>query len=329
MLRPPPLTRLRLDDLDGLVAAELDREPAVADTCRAFVRGGKRLRARLLFASMDDCGPAAAADAVRGAAAIELVHAASLMHDDIVDRCTVRRELPALHRTIGERAATLSGSYLVQHVLTLIADLPFAVRSRMGEVSRQLSRGQLTEILRAFDTGMQPAERLAIMADKTAAIFGLACELGGALSERPAECSSRLRELGAAFGMVFQIADDVDDLFASQDDLGRPAGSDLDGGVITLPLVFALASDSRAEVVRVLDPATPADPSERLSRCRALVRGSGALRRTHGLALQYAERGAAHLDRLPCSEGTRWMDSILCATLARVTRYAEADAPDL
>jgi heptaprenyl diphosphate synthase len=129
--------------------------------------------------------------------------------------------------------------------------------------------------------------------------------------------------------MVFQIADDVDDLFASQDDLGRPAGSDLDGGVITLPLVFALASDSRAEVVRVLDPATPADPSERLSRCRALVRGSGALRRTHGLALQYAERGAAHLDRLPCSEGTRWMDSILCATLARVTRYAEADAPDL
>jgi heptaprenyl diphosphate synthase len=295
-----------------------------------LVKRGKRLRASLLFASMSDCEAAGLRDALSGAAAVELVHAASLIHDDIVDGCAVRRGLPALHMAIGERGATLTGSYLVQHALTLIAGLRLPVRRRIGEVARRLSAGQLLEMLRAFETGMLLNERLSIMTDKTAAAFGLACELGGVLSGRSDESSLHLREFGAALGMVFQIADDVDDLFASSLDLGRSPGSDLGSGVITLPLVFALRTDARSEIVRLLDAAATIDVPDRVARCRSLIRATGSLARTYELALDFVERAEEHSAHLPPSEGIRWMSDALGATIARIARHAEgADADHL
>jgi heptaprenyl diphosphate synthase len=317
---------MRLSELERFIAEVLERSPHIVRACRTLVERGKRLRACLLFASSHDrdFDRDRAGRIVRGAAVIELVHAASLMHDDIVDGCEVRRGLPVLHRSIGERGASLSGFYVVQHALALIADLPADARRKIGDVGRQLSRGQLTETLRAFDTSMLPDERLAIMIDKTAAVFGLACELGGLLSGQDPECSVQLREFGTALGMLFQVADDVDDIFASARDLGRPAGSDLGNGVVTLPVIFVMQTCARNDIVRLVDPSTTIDSHDRLSRCQMIIHASGALEQTHEIALGYAKNAQDYLQRVPASETTQWMDSLVNATLARVTRYADA-----
>src|SRR5262249_33587066 len=136
---PYPAQLRRADAaLDAVLAAEHVAEPA-----RAFVQGGKRLRARLLLAS--SAGHpllVGGADIIQAAVVIELVHAGSLLHDDIVDRCDVRRGAAALHERIGVRSAAIQGTYLIQLALRIVADLPPAARRRIGVAARELSHGQ-------------------------------------------------------------------------------------------------------------------------------------------------------------------------------------------
>jgi geranylgeranyl pyrophosphate synthase len=199
----------------------LEGDPSLPDACRQFVRGGKRLRARLVLACAAPSGKLDSEPLLRAAAAIEFFHAASLIHDDIVDRSETRRGAPVMHRALGVRGASLGGWYLGQLAFALMAELPHTARQRFAEAGQAMSRGQLAEIVRAGDLSLLPEDRIEIMDQKTAAVFGLACELGGALSGADTVDCARLRHLGESFGMLFQIADDVDDLYASREELGR------------------------------------------------------------------------------------------------------------
>ena len=149
---------------DGHVLAGLLVEEAVqclSDTPRALVDPIAHVRAGVRHQKWD----------AKQAAAIELVQAASLLHDDIVDDCAMRRGYPALHQALGARSAILNGALLVQLAFTLIAELPAAARARIADTAQEVTRGQFLEIMRAFDPTLLPADRLAISGQKTASVF--------------------------------------------------------------------------------------------------------------------------------------------------------------
>jgi geranylgeranyl pyrophosphate synthase len=286
-----------------------------------FVLEGKRLRSRLLFASAArDYFFAASPDMVRAAAAIELVHAASLLHDDVVDHCDLRRGKPVFHRIAGVRTATLSGLHLVHLALAIVATLSAHARRRVAAVARHLSRGQFLEILRAHDVTMRSDERIRIMKLKTASVFGLSCELGGAVSGEDPEVWIRRRRAGEAFGMLFQIADDLDDIFAAEQDLGRPGGADLLAGVMSLPITCALETDARPTLLALFADMRNSASPDHVPTCREILRSSGALDRTFTIALSRANAARGHLVVLPSSPGTEWMTSLVEDTLKRCQR---------
>jgi len=311
----PDLFADQLERVTRFLALALKNEP-LTDLCRQLALDGKRLRSRLLFASAAS-NPlfAAGRDPVRAAAAIELVHAASLLHDDVVDRCAVRRGKAALHRISGARLATLSGLHLVQLALAIVAELPAQARRRIAAVARRLSRGQFLEITRVYDFSLRSDERLGIMELKTASVFGLSCELGGVVTGDDPETCIRRRRAGEAFGMLFQIANDFDDIFATEQELGRPPGADLAGGVISLPITYGLETGARAALIALLGAMRNAGAAEHIEGCRQLLRASSALEQTFTLARSYAYAARGHLAALPPSSGVEWMVSLVSDTL--------------
>lgn len=311
----------QLDRLAAFIDSALAENTHLSSECLAFVRGGKRLRAKLLLASGDEGCAVSDGNVIRAAAAIEFVHAASLLHDDIVDQCDERRGHPTLHRTQGIEIATFAGTHLVHLALSLIADLPELARLRIAEAGQQLARGQLLELMHAGDLTASPEERLAVMRLKTASVFSLACELGSRLAGEGYDRSMVRRRFGETFGMLFQVADDVDDLFASATEQGRVPATDLRCAVMSLPIIFALRTSARRHVRRLLEnsgiPAAAATAS-----CREFVRSSGALARTVEVATGYALEARNHLTALPATGGSQWMAALVDTTVARITRFA-------
>ena len=307
--------------LNEFLASLLDTEDGLPQACREFSLAGKKLRARLLFASAAPV-PLDFEDAVvRTAAAIELVHAASLIHDDIVDQCDERRGQPALHRVLGTATAIRAGTSLVHLALRILGDLPECVRLRVAETGQALARGQFLEILHAQDLAVSADERVSIVKHKTASVFGLACELGSRISGASPPESAPYRRFGEAFGMLFQIADDVDDIFATYGEQGRPPATDLRCAVMSLPIVLALQSEARTEMMRLIDDRV-ADDHRRVDACRALLQSSGALVRAHSVAVRYAEQARESLVDIPLVR-SRWMAELVDTTLGRVSRFAD------
>ena len=318
----------QLDRLTQVLRKALANEP-LPEACGTFVLGGKRLRSRLLFAaSASNPLLAAGADVTRAAAAIELVHAGSLLHDDIVDRCEVRRGIPALHRVAGIQTATRSGLHLVEIALALVGELPPLARERIAAAAQQLSRGQFLELLRLGDGTMGSDERIRIMQLKTASVFGLSCELGAMLIGEDAAIVNRWRSIGEQFGLLFQLADDLDDIFGSEDELGRPPGTDAQDGVMSLPILCGLESAYRTRLAAVLAEVRSTRPDrETLLRCADLLRVSGAVDRTLGYARVYADTLRGQLAAVPSSRGTEWIDALAGQTLARCCRWLPEDGP--
>jgi heptaprenyl diphosphate synthase len=291
-----------------------------AASLTAFILAGKRLRARMLFASADTCAPGLLSDEIiRAAASIELVHAASLLHDDVVDRCPLRRERATLAVLHGSRSAVLAGDYTFQTALETASVLPPSSRTRMAEVALEVSAGQYREVVRAFDTTTTVDDRLTIMALKTAPVFELAGELGAALAGGSSAQLTALQAFGKSFGMLFQIADDVDDLLASPADLGRPPGTDVQEGVMSLPILLALQTDARNHLLELLSGTR--DKNTLTRECRRIVCSSGALSSLEAITARYVDGCARALATLPSSSGSRWLGELARQTLIRIRRH--------
>ena len=308
-----------LDRVSALLDEVLDANPATARDARRLVQTGKRLRARILFAAADGGCCDDEDDLVRCAAAIELVHCASLLHDDIVDHAVERRGCETLHRARGSRVAALVGISLAHMAIELISHLPQPIRLLFARAGRDAARGQFAELTRLRDVHLSPEERIAVMELKTASVFALACELGGLVAGRKPRDVARLRSIGTAFGVLFQIADDLDDLFATSRELGRAPGSDLQEGVVSLPLAYALQTDFGDELRGLLvhERRIPA-----VRRCRELVVRSGALERSADVAHRYISTARRCGRLLPGTAGAQWMARLLDITAARIDRHA-------
>ncbi len=254
--------------------------------------GGKRLRPALALScayGINGLAPTTD-DVLKGACAIELVHAGSLHHDDVIDNAKTRRAIPSVNVQFSNTVAILSGDYLLANASTLAAELGAAISSVLAETISQLAIGQIIEQQNLFDARRTREQYLSAIEGKTASLFASSCKIGAMVAGGEIETVEALNNYGYNIGMAFQIIDDLLDLTADEESLGKPSGHDVNEGVYTLPII--LAADSDARVKEMLgDYLTPAELIEVL----VIAREPKFIDQTYSLAKDYGLKAAESL----------------------------------
>ena len=269
-----------------------------------FQEKGKRLRPALLLLSAKVSGYAGP-EAPFLAAVIEIIHTASLIHDDIVDNAGMRRGRPSAHSVWGPNVTVLLGDYLfIKSIgLSLRAGDDRVVRL-LADLSTRMIEGELTEYSHGGDLGIPESRYYEIIDMKTASLFTAAARIGGILGKLPPGDESRLADAGRDMGMAFQIVDDLLDFGGDAGAIGKPVLSDLAEGRITLPLIHALNNGAGGGSGKLAGMVGRKDlDAEARTEVLAILRGSGSLDYAYGKAREYADDARALLGRFPDSPG--------------------------
>lgn len=223
-------------------------EPEVTEGARyALSTSGKQLRPVLVALAAQVAGGLGPAHVV-GASIVELVHLATLVHDDVIDVADVRRRRPTVAARFGNRTAVLLGDCLFAHSLKLAASFPTPDVCRIvAAATKAVCSGEILQTLRKGRLDQSADEYHHVIRLKTAELFALACQLGAILAEAPGHMSTALHRFGIAFGTAYQVFDDCLDVFGNEEDAGKTLGTDLANGKVTLPLILAFQSASAAD----------------------------------------------------------------------------------
>lgn len=268
-----------------------------------IVAGGKRLRPMVAVASAQVGGADATNVAVQGGIACELVHLGSLYHDDVMDEAETRRGVETVNAKWGNLQAILAGDFLLSRASEIAASIGTEVAGLLARTIGRLCEGQIEELRHTYDVGRTEASYLASIEGKTASLYETAARIGGIVADLDRDVIDALTEYGNAYGMVFQIVDDILDITATDEQLGKPAGHDMVEGVYTLPVLRTLASGTAgAEELRDL-LGKPLEAAER-DKVLAIVRSNHGVMSAIETAEQYVARAEAACDRLPASAAT-------------------------
>jgi geranylgeranyl pyrophosphate synthase len=276
------------------VAAEYPGD--LGDACRATLSaGGKRVRP-LLTLLCARRGEAAAEPVLRGAAAVELLHMATLVHDDVLDRAELRRGRPTVAHRYGSSVAVSAGNFLLARAFSELvgAGVPDAV-DLLSATAVGLSEGEVLQRAEAHDVHVGIEAYLRRCERKTADLFSAACALGALLSGGAPEAVGVVGEYGRLIGLAFQVFDDILDYSGDQETTGKRPGTDVRDGTITLPLIYAL--DIRPELAETLR--RPALTDADVDTVLYAVIETGALERARGDALRYIEDARSVLATCP------------------------------
>ncbi|MBU5673481.1 polyprenyl synthetase family protein [Paenibacillus brevis] len=252
--------------------------------------GGKRVRPLMVIVG-SRFGPSKdEKKTMRLAAAAEFIHAASLIHDDIIDDSPLRRGEPALHVKLGVHEALHVGNYMSARVVELISEYS-AERERFAYdlsslVTTQLCLGEYQQLSHLYDYDVHIEEYLEKSRNKTAQLMASCLKIGALAGGAEENTADLLYSFGEKLGIAFQIRDDILDFTQSAQKLGKPAGSDLRKGQVTLPVLFALEVDELAPRIQSIGPDTP---PERVDAVVASIQQSDALRQSELVSEQYLD----------------------------------------
>jgi geranylgeranyl pyrophosphate synthase len=273
--------------------------------------GGKRLRPVLVFVC---AGSAESMNLVRAGAAVELLHMATLVHDDVLDRAPMRRGRPTVFWTAGRDAATATGDFLFSRAFAQLAltGSPAAVKALSG-ASSSLARGELMQRDDAFATDVSEERYFERATLKTGKLFEAACRLGAVLGDPGDAQADALGRFGDRIGLAFQVFDDVLDLSGPPDQTGKSRGTDLLDGTVTLPILYAREEDSS------LREARPATVSEAEALCDRIA-ATGALERSRERALALVAEAKSILAMVQLSDNQR--QALMLVADGVVERYS-------
>lgn len=263
---------------------------------------GKQIRPALLLMVAKQGGGFVTEDHIKIAAVVELIHTATLVHDDILDDARLRRNVETLHLHWGERVAVLMGDFIYSRAFALSTEVP-GMAQVLSRTTNTICEGELLQIRTRFKPDIREEVYLEIIRKKTAILHAVACDLGARLAElHPSECD-RLYNFGLDLGMAFQIIDDCIDYAGDEAVAGKSLGTDLHQGKLTLPLIYLFRLLPEKERVRLIDrlraPMSAATEAEVASR----VRESGALKAAFERAEEYVSTAKTSLSGLPASLG--------------------------
>ena len=302
------------------VAAE---DPFLTEVAGHLIKaGGKRQRPAFAMAAALTASPDADAvsrDAMLGGVSCELVHLGSLYHDDVMDEATTRHFVESVNARWGNLQAILAGDYLLAKASEIAAGLGTEVAGLLAATIARLCEGQVAELQDTFNPARTEERYFRSIAGKTAALFSTSCRIGaivGALDRPEIEALTRF---GQSYGMAFQIVDDVLDIVATDEELGKPSGHDMVEGTYTLPVLRVLSGPNATALKELLG--RPLADDERLA-ARDLVRSdTDAVSTAMADARLHADHAIAALGPATGTEAGAWLAATTEALLAKVAAH--------
>jgi octaprenyl-diphosphate synthase len=286
-------------------------ELAVVNDLCEHVRGyrGKMLRPALVLLSGDACGRLEEHHYTLSAV-LEIVHMATLVHDDVLDEADLRRRRPTINRLQGNEAAVLLGDYLISHAFHLCSTVDAFACRYIGATTNAVCEGELQQVHHRGDHKLTVDQYLEIVSRKTAALTAAACMVGARYAGATDATAQELHRFGMDVGIAFQITDDILDIVGVQDQMGKTLGRDWDEGKLTLPVIHALsqAEPSLSRRVRELLPVQHPNRHE----LAGLLSDAGSIAYAQEAAASYVHAAIGRLEVLPPSEAR--------STLARLAR---------
>ncbi len=295
------------DDLgraDEAILRHVDesRVPLIPTLARHLIAsGGKRLRPSLTLACAKLFGYEGNRH-VRLAAAVEFIHTATLLHDDVVDESHLRRGSETANDVWGNKASVLVGDFLLSRAFQLmVADGSLRVLQILSDASAVIAQGEVLQLSLAGNPDITEAQYFEIITAKTAALFAAACELGPVVADKP-EAAEAMRLFGLSLGIAFQIVDDALDYAADQEKLGKTIGDDFHEGKVTLPVLIAYTEGSAEEKAfwqRTMQERAQTEGD--LGHATGLLSRHRAIERTVARAGDYCNQARGQLSFLPAS----------------------------
>ncbi len=246
--------RTQLEEFDLYFRKSMKSHVALLDVIVRYIlrSRGKQLRPTLVFLCAGLCGKISERSFV-GAAMVELLHTATLVHDDVVDDAEERRGLASINAVWKNKVAVLVGDFLLSRgLLTAVENNEFEFLGVTSRAVRRMSEGELLQIQKSRQKVLDEQTYYKIISDKTASLISTCCEIGAISASAEPSVHEALRQFGEQLGMAFQIRDDVLDYTSRSSILGKPVGNDVREGKLTLPLIYALQQSRNGEVKKII-----------------------------------------------------------------------------
>lgn len=319
---PNPLALITDDmrEVDHVIAQRLTTSvPLIAQISQYIIAaGGKRLRPALLLMVCNALGYEGKDRHVL-AAVVELIHTATLLHDDVVDESTLRRGRPTANETFGNPASVLVGDFLHSRSFQMMVEVgSMRVLKILSDATNVIAEGEVQQLINTHDASLDEAGYLQVIRSKTAQLFEASAQLGAVLADAPREIEQACASYGQALGTAFQIIDDVLDYAGDTQEMGKNLGDDLREGKCTLPLIAAMqrGTPEQAAIVRA---AIEQGSTEQLATVVDIVRSTGALDVARDAAHAEARRAIDAINVLPANPHTASLLQLASQLLERRT----------
>ena len=301
-----------MDRFDAVYQDSLKSDVKIINTIIGYIskKKGKRLRPQLCLLSARLCGEPTE-NTFKAAALIEMIHVATLIHDDVVDDAELRRGWPSINRIWKNKLSILVGDFMFSKALSNMIHLKnFDVLNILSSTAERLSRGEILQIEKAIKKNMTEEVYYKMVSDKTASLFSAACELGGLTVVEDEDKGHALANFGEKFGLVFQIKDDLLDITGNIEGLGKPAGFDLKKNILTLPLIYLFENLDHSETKAVRRQLKNHVKKSELRKIRKLIEKYGGIQFAENQIERLSNEAQTELEIFPDSI---YKDSLLAA----------------
>lgn len=305
------LTRVLRHDLDQVNALILDRSQSPVElipqvATHLIASGGKRLRPLLTLASCQVFGYQGEHH-IKLATAVEFIHTATLLHDDVVDESGLRRGKKTAHTLWGNETSILVGDFLFAQAFKLMVETQsLQALDTLSSAATTITQGEVKQMMIKNDLSISPAIYQDIITSKTAALFKAACEIGAILTNQPPQVRANMADYGQNLGLLFQITDDILDYFGSADKMGKSLGDDFKEGKVTLPVILTYlgANHTEKEFLQACFEKLNQAPED-FEGIISLMRRKGIYQKCRHQAYIYADKAKEALNAIDSSNPTK------------------------
>ena len=309
-----------LKEFNKLFSQALKSKVALLELITRYLhrQKGKKIRPLLVLLSSNVCG-GIKERSYRGAALVELLHTATLVHDDVVDSAETRRSFPSINAVWKNKVAVLMGDYLLSRGLMLAVDgNDFDFLRVITNTVKRMSEGELLQINKTRKLNIDEETYFRIISDKTASLLSTCCEIGARASTEAMEKISAMRDFGENLGIAFQIRDDILDYIGTKKIFGKPLGGDIKEKKITLPLIYALKQSPKEENSKIIKLIKNGANKSDIDEVISFVKKYDGINYADKVAAEYTNRALNNLKIFDESESRNALESLVSFVVERI-----------
>jgi octaprenyl-diphosphate synthase len=308
-----------LNEFNKLFKQSLKSKVAIVDLITRYIlkQKGKKVRPLLVLLSSKISG-GIESRSYRGAILVEMLHTATLVHDDVVDNAETRRSFPSINAIWKNKAAVLMGDYLLAKGLMLaVESTDFDFLEVTSETVKRMSEGELLQMSKTRKLDLDEETYFRIISDKTASLLSTCCEIGARAATNDTEKIESMRKFGENLGIAFQIRDDILDYIGNKSLLGKPLGGDIKEKKLTLPIIYALKQASNQEAKKVLSEIKSGEKKINVNYVVDFVERMGGINYAEKISKEYAEKAKQNLSAFQESETKSALEDLVTFVVER------------